>query len=280
SPPLLPPVHAESGSALLCFRDKSPRFRRGRWSATQDKPPRRKEQRISGINSCAIFSETCGREVFAAPLPGKLPRKFVPRGRSFDHLVGAGGATGTVAPPPWSTGPGGTCSNRFDEIRSPHATTPVAEQQAELWLKTYQNGGQQKEMRKPRFTELASISGGYGAGTSVHPAEPVVERVTRPAYGADGVGHMAAIDRLAQATNMDIDRSFVDVDIGAPDTIEQLLSREHSAWPLHQEFQQAIFGGSEIDRASVARYPFLFPVQFKIADAEHGRAALRVGEAQ
>src|SRR5215510_13916575 len=59
--------------------------------------------------------------------------------------------------------------------------------------------------------------------TSVHAAEPVVERVTRPAYGTDGVSHMATIDRLAQTTDMDVHSSFVNVDIGAPDPVEQLL---------------------------------------------------------
>src|SRR5262245_17713607 len=111
-------------------------------------------------------------------------------------------------------------------------------------------GGSRKRCDKPGFPELAAISVGYEAGTSVDAAEAVVEGVAGPAYSANGISHMAAIDRLAQPTDMDIDSSFVDVDIGAPDTVEQLLPREHSARPLHQEFQQAIFGGAQIDRAS------------------------------
>jgi hypothetical protein len=41
----------------------------------------------------------------------------------------------------------------------------------------------------------------------------------------------------------------------APDAVEQLLAREHSAGTLHQELQQAIFGRPQIDGAAIARDP-------------------------
>src|SRR4051812_33675436 len=84
-------------------------------------------------------------------------------------------------------------------------------------------------------------------------AEPVVERVAGAAHGADRVGVLAAVERLAQATDMDVDGALVDVDLAAPDAVEQLLAREHAAGPLHQELEQAIFGRSEIDGAAAAR---------------------------
>ena len=55
---------------------------------------------------------------------------------------------------------------------------------------------------------------------SVHPAEAIIERVTGPTDRADRIGHVTAVDRLAQAADMHIDRSFVDIDVRAPDAIE------------------------------------------------------------
>src|ERR1700719_765709 len=71
--------------------------------------------------------------------------------------------------------------------------------------------------------------------------DAVVEGVTGAANGADRVGGAAAIKRLAQASDMDVDGALVDVDVAAPDTIEQLLARKHPARVLHQGVEQAEF---------------------------------------
>src|SRR6476660_10435034 len=91
---------------------------------------------------------------------------------------------------------------------------------------------------------------------------------------------MAAVDRLAQAADMHIDRSFVDVDVRTPDAIEQLLAGKHPPRPFHQEFEQPGFGRPEIDRTAIARDPFLFAIKFDVADAEYGRNTFRIGPAQ
>src|SRR5262245_60093725 len=80
-------------------------------------------------------------------------------------------------------------------------------------------------------------------------AEAIVQRVTGAAHGADRVGVVAAVERLAQASDMHVDGTLVDIDLAAPDAVEQLLAREHAARPLHQELEQPVFGRSEIDRA-------------------------------
>src|SRR5450756_2815435 len=74
--------------------------------------------------------------------------------------------------------------------------------------------------------------------SSARPPEAVVERIAGPAHGTDRVGHVAAIDRLAQPADMHVHGALVDIDIAAPDAVEQLLAREHPARALHQELQQ------------------------------------------
>ena len=86
--------------------------------------------------------------------------------------------------------------------------------------------------------------------------------------------------RLAQPADMDVDGALVDIDVAAPDAVEQLLAREHAARALHQEFQQAIFGRPEIDGAAVARDALLFAIEFDVADVEHSGDPLGVGAAQ
>src|SRR5260221_129680 len=88
-------------------------------------------------------------------------------------------------------------------------------------------------------------------------AEPeLVERVAGAAHGADGVVVVAAVERLAQPPDMNVDGALVDVDVAAPDTVEKLLAGKDAAGALHEEFKQAIFGRSEIDRMAGARDPF------------------------
>jgi hypothetical protein len=43
--------------------------------------------------------------------------------------------------------------------------------------------------------------------------EPVVERVAGAAHGADRVGGAAAVERLAQAPDMDVDGALVDIGV-------------------------------------------------------------------
>jgi len=59
---------------------------------------------------------------------------------------------------------------------------------------------------------------------SVHPAETVVQRIAGAANGADRVGHVATIDRLAQTSDMHVDSALIDIDVRSPDPVEQLLA--------------------------------------------------------
>src|SRR5262245_46112562 len=100
-------------------------------------------------------------------------------------------------------------------------------------------------------------------------AEAVVEGVAGAAHGANRVGLVAAIECLAQPPNMDVDGALVDIDVRAPDSVEQLLTREHPARPLHQELEQPVFGRAEVDGASGAGDPLLLPIDRDVAELEH-----------
>src|ERR1700687_3616197 len=94
---------------------------------------------------------------------------------------------------------------------------------------------------------------------------PVVQRVAGAAHGADRILLAAGIEQFAQAADMHVDGALVDIDIAAPDAVEQLLAAEHPAGMLEEEFQEAIFGRAEIDRPPRARDAALFAVELDIA---------------
>src|SRR3984957_10741835 len=81
-------------------------------------------------------------------------------------------------------------------------------------------------------------------------AETIVERIAGAAHGADRVDGVAAVERLAQAADVDVDGALVDIDVAAPHPVEQLLAGEYPAGTLHQVFEQAELGRPEIDRAA------------------------------
>ena len=60
-----------------------------------------------------------------------------------------------------------------------------------------------------------------------HLCETVVQRVAGAADGADRVLLAAGVEQLAQAADMHIDGALVDIDVAAPDAVEQLLD---SVW--------------------------------------------------
>src|SRR5277367_2632006 len=54
----------------------------------------------------------------------------------------------------------------------------------------------------------------------------IVERIAGGAHCADGIARVVGVERLAQASDMDVDRARLDIDIRAPHGIEQLLAAE------------------------------------------------------
>src|SRR5882757_934342 len=103
---------------------------------------------------------------------------------------------------------------------------------------------------------LAVVMGpGSKAGTTVdllHLREPIIQRIAGAAHGADRVLLAAGIEQFAQAADMHIDGALVDIDVAAPDAVEQLLAAEHPPRMLKEELQQAVLGRAEIDRPARA----------------------------
>src|SRR5262249_35088915 len=100
-------------------------------------------------------------------------------------------------------------------------------------------------------------------------AEPVVEGGAGAAHWADRVGSPPAIQTLAQSPDVYVDGALVDIDVAAPDAVEQLLAREHAAGALHQKFEQTELGGSEWDFAAAARDPLLFAIELDVAGGQN-----------
>src|SRR5579863_1489950 len=95
--------------------------------------------------------------------------------------------------------------------------------------------------------------------------KPIVERVAGAAHRADRVLLAAGIEQFAQTPDVHVDRALVDIDVAAPDAVEQLLAREHAAGMLEEEFEQAIFGRPEIDGAAGASDTSLLAIEFDVA---------------
>src|SRR3954468_11841172 len=78
------------------------------------------------------------------------------------------------------------------------------------------------------------------AGTTERPLlhfrKPIIERVAGAAHGADRILLAAGVEQLAQPADMHIDGALVDVDVTAPDAVEQLLAAEHAAGMLQEKF--------------------------------------------
>src|SRR5437588_576495 len=114
-----------------------------------------------------------------------------------------------------------------------------------------------------------------GGALRLHLREPVIQRIARAAHGADRVLLAAWIEQLAQAADVDVDGAFVDIDVAAPDAVEQLLAAEHAAGMLEEKLQQAILGRAEIDRSARTRDAAFLAIEFDVAIGEHGGEPLR-----
>src|SRR3546814_14568400 len=74
-----------------------------------------------------------------------------------------------------------------------------------------------------------------------------VERVAGRAHGANEIGLTTLVQCLAQAADVHIDGARLDVDVAAPDRIQELLASEYPPRMLHQVAQQAELRRPEVD---------------------------------
>ncbi len=67
-----------------------------------------------------------------------------------------------------------------------------------------------------------------------------------------GVAGHVAHQRLAKTPDMHVDGAGLDIDVRAPDRVQQLLAAEHPAGMLDQVVEQAEFGRPQVDFLAVA----------------------------
>ena len=96
--------------------------------------------------------------------------------------------------------------------------------------------------------------------------EPVVERIAGAANGADRILLAARVEQLAQPPDMHVHGALIDIDVAAPDAVEQLLAAEDAAGMLEEKFQQAIFGRAEVDGAAGTRDARLLLIERKLPE--------------
>src|ERR1700694_845116 len=80
--------------------------------------------------------------------------------------------------------------------------------------------------------------------------KPVVQCVAGAAHGADRILLAARVEQFAQPPDMHIHGALVDIDIAAPDAVEQLLAGKHAARMLEKEFQEPVLGRAKVDGAA------------------------------
>src|SRR5262245_46290181 len=127
---------------------------------------------------------------------------------------------------------------------------------------------------------IAAKTGGRSDRDLGAAAVAVVERLPCATHRPDRIRLPAAIDRLAQPTDMDVNSPLVDIDFRAPYAVKQLLAREHASGPFHQKFEQPVLGRAKFDLAAAAGYALLLAVEFDVSERQHVSDALRRGAAK
>src|SRR5690349_3952688 len=98
--------------------------------------------------------------------------------------------------------------------------------------------------------------------------EALVEGIAHAAHGADGIDLAAALQAFAQAPDMDVDGALIDIDVAAPDRIEELGAAIDAARALHEIFEQAELGRRQSDVAGGAGDAPCAPVERDVAGLE------------
>src|SRR5690606_41928784 len=89
------------------------------------------------------------------------------------------------------------------------------------------------------------------------------------AHCAKAVGGAGQVDGLAQAPDMDVDRSQFDVAILSPHAVEQLPAREDASWMLHEMAQQAKLGWPEVHDLLAALHLVRDRIELEVGVAQY-----------
>src|SRR3546814_11903546 len=112
----------------------------------------------------------------------------------------------------------------------------------------------QKTAYELRISDWSSdvCSSDLAAGGRSGRRRRAVERVAGRAHGANEIVLTTLVQCLAQAADVHIDGARLDVDVAAPDRIQELLASEYPPRMLHQVAQQAELRRPEADVLPVA----------------------------
>src|SRR5919197_4649633 len=83
-------------------------------------------------------------------------------------------------------------------------------------------------------------------------ASPLPQGVAGPTYGLDEAGFAAGLELLAQGPNVDVDDIRLAQEVVAPNALEDQVAGEHLAGMAHQELEQLVLAGGQLDPAIAA----------------------------
>mmetsp|Transcript_53282 Transcript_53282/g.124970 ORF Transcript_53282/g.124970 Transcript_53282/m.124970 type:complete len:398 (-) Transcript_53282:451-1644(-) len=101
------------------------------------------------------------------------------------------------------------------------------------------------------------------------------QAVTGATDGLDHARALHALQRFAQALDMNVDRALLDEHMVTPDAVQQLRTAVHTLGVGHQEMQQTELGGTQLHLDAVAADPTRARIQQQGADLD--RAVQRLG---
>ncbi len=106
-----------------------------------------------------------------------------------------------------------------------------------------------------------------------------VQGVAGGADGADDVELARAVDRFAQAADMDVDCAGFDMDVAAPNGVQDIFAGEDALGVAEEKFEEAEFGRPEVEGTAVAQNAVrggvkrdIMKIEFKLGGDRAGTA--------
>src|SRR5579883_2034506 len=117
----------------------------------------------------------------------------------------------------------------------------------------------------PRARRFAPSSGAPGGSLLL------LQHVSRAAHRMDEKAVGATIDRLAQAADVHVDQVALRIEVQVPDSLEQHGAGDHLSLAPHEELEQLLLAGGELDLPSAAGDLPGDQVELQVRDPQHRR---------
>src|ERR1700730_17326559 len=95
--------------------------------------------------------------------------------------------------------------------------------------------------------------------------KPIIQRVAGAAHGADRILLAARVEQFAQPSDVHVHGPLVDIDVAAPDALEQWPAAEPAARMRQKKSELPVFGRAESDRSPRARHAALLAIELDVA---------------